>query len=83
MKSPRQQYNPSFGSKQRPPSPGFLATNDVKCTRVAYGSLLLDRGIELPQESDMAVRVIDVATPGRDWDRVRDNRYSLWTVETA
>ena len=31
----------------------------------------------------MAVRVIDVASPRRDWDRVRDNRCRLQTVETV
>ena len=46
---------------------------------MALRGLLLDRGIELPQESDMAVRVIDVATPGRDWDRARDNRCCMRT----
>ena len=34
-----------------------------------YGGSLLDRGIELPQERDMAVRMIDVPAAGRDWDR--------------
>ena len=46
---------------------------------MALRGLLLDRGIELPQESDMAVRVIDVATPGRDWDCARDNRCCMRT----
>ena len=46
---------------------------------MALRGLLLDRGIELPQASDMAVRVIDVATPGRDWDRARDNRCCMRT----
>ena len=31
--------------------------------------LLLKRGIELPRESDMAVRMIDVAPADREWDR--------------
>ena len=50
---------------------------------MALRSLLLDRGIELPQASDTAVRVIDVSAPGRDRDRVRDNRCRLRTVEAA
>ena len=48
-----------------------------------YGGSLLDRGIELPQERDMAVRMIDVPAAGRDWDRGGSNRYRLRTVEAA
>ena len=69
MKSPRQLYNPSFGSKQRPPSPGFLATNDAKL-RIGK-TYRLKRGIELPQESDMAVRV-DEWVPDRPTMGVAD-----------
>ena len=48
-------------------------------TQRALEELLLDREIELPQESDTAVRVIAVSAAGRDWDRVRDNRCRLRT----
>ena len=82
MNASRQLYRTSFGSTQRPPSPGFLATNDVKCTYALRGPLL-DRGIELPQERDMAVRMIDVPTAGRARDRGEIDRYCLRTVEAA
>ena len=48
-----------------------------------YGGSLLDRGIELPQERDMAVRMIDVPAAGRARDRGGSNRYRLRTVEAA
>ena len=49
----------------------------------SYGGSLLDRGIELPQERDMAVRMIDVPAAGRARDRGGRDRYCLRTVEAA
>ena len=54
----------------------------MKCTYALQGSLL-DCGIDLPQERDMAVRLIDVPAAGRARDRGGSNRYQLWTVEAA
>ena len=50
---------------------------------MALRGLLLDRGIELPQASDTAVRVIDVTAAGRDRDRVRNSICRFQTVEAA
>ena len=51
--------------------------------RFAEGAERTDRGIELSQERDMAVRMIDVSAAGRDWDRVGCDRYCLRTAEAA
>ena len=67
VNSPRQLYKPYFGSTQRPSSPGLLATNDVE--QIGDTVSLMKRGIELPRESDMAVRMMDVAPADREWDR--------------
>ena len=67
VNSPRQLYKPYFGSTQRPSSPGLLATNGVE--QIGDTVSLMKRGIELPRESDMAVRMIDVAPADREWDR--------------
>ena len=69
VNSPRQLYKPYFGSTQRPSSPGLLATNGVE--QIGDTVSLTKRGIELPRESDMAVRMIDVAPADREWDRRR------------
>ena len=67
VNSPRQLYKPYFGSTQRPSSPGLLAANGVE--QIGDTVSLVKRGIELPQESDMGVRMIDVAPADREWDR--------------
>ena len=67
VNSPRQLYKPYFGSTQRPSSPGLLATNGVE--QIGDTVSLMKRGIELPRESNMAVRMIDVAPADREWDR--------------
>ena len=67
VNSPRQLYKPYFGSTQRPSSSGLLAMNGVE--QIGGTVSLMKRGIELPRESDMAVKMIDVAPADREWDR--------------
>ena len=51
--------------------------------RFAEGAERTDCGIELPQERDMAVRMIDVPATGRAQDRGGRDRYRLRTIEDA